>query len=137
MIFDVQATMDCGFTLKRVRDMIRTHSQMHHADKYLQHSSTIWPVWLNGWLFTYELSGSGFESRCKHLLFIAIGNAVLRDSEAILIKAGWILSGAIVFLGFDFWRLRLTLSLFTDKKIALSLAFSFAVVVFLIFKILR
>ena len=39
--------------------MIRTHSQMHRADKYLQHSSIIWPVWLNGWLFTYELSGSG------------------------------------------------------------------------------
>ena len=35
MIFDVQATMDCGFTLKHVRDMIRTHSQMHRADKLL------------------------------------------------------------------------------------------------------
>ena len=25
-----------------------------------------WPVWLNGWLFVYELSGYGFESRCCH-----------------------------------------------------------------------
>ena len=34
---------DCRLTLKRVCDMVRTHSQMHHADKYSaqsQHSST-------------------------------------------------------------------------------------------------
>ena len=36
------------FTLKRVRDMIITYSQMHRTDKYSQHSSIIWPVWLNG-----------------------------------------------------------------------------------------
>ena len=36
------------FTLKCVCDMIRTYSQMHHTDKYSQHSSIIWPVWLNG-----------------------------------------------------------------------------------------
>ena len=28
---------------------------------------TIWPVWLNGWVFVYELSGCEFESRCTHL----------------------------------------------------------------------
>ena len=28
-----------------------------------------WPVWLNGWVFVYELSGCGFESRCYHLNF--------------------------------------------------------------------
>ena len=32
---------ECGFTLKRVRDMIRTYSQMHRTDKYSQHSSII------------------------------------------------------------------------------------------------
>ena len=47
-LLDIQATIECGFTLKRVRDMIRTYSQMHHADKYSQHSSIIWPVWQNG-----------------------------------------------------------------------------------------
>ena len=26
------------------------------------------PVWLNGWVFVYELSGSGFESYCCHLM---------------------------------------------------------------------
>ena len=39
-------------------------------DKYSQHSSFIWPVWLNGWAFVYELSGYGFESRCCQLNFI-------------------------------------------------------------------
>ena len=42
---------------------------MHRTDKYSQHSSIIWPVWLNGWVFVYELSGCGFESRCSHLIF--------------------------------------------------------------------
>ena len=27
------------------------------------------PVWLNGWVFVYELSGCGFESSCSHLNF--------------------------------------------------------------------
>ena len=40
-----------------------TCSQIHHADKYLQqHSSIIWPVWLNGWVFVYKLSGCEFDS---------------------------------------------------------------------------
>ena len=25
------------------------------------------PVWLNGWVFVYDLSGCGFESSCSHL----------------------------------------------------------------------
>ena len=45
---DIQATIECGFTLKRVRDMIKTYSQMHRTDKYSQHSSIIWLAWLNG-----------------------------------------------------------------------------------------
>ena len=36
------------FTLKRVRHMIRTYSQMHGTDKYSEHSSIIWSVWPNG-----------------------------------------------------------------------------------------
>ena len=36
---DIQANTECMFTLKHVCDMIRTHSQMHHTDKYSQHSS--------------------------------------------------------------------------------------------------
>ena len=48
---DIQATVECGFTLKRVRDMTRTYSQMHRTDKYSEHSSIIWPVRPNGWVF--------------------------------------------------------------------------------------
>ena len=33
-----------------------------HLTVYSKHSSVIWPVWLNGWVFLYELSGSGFQS---------------------------------------------------------------------------
>ena len=45
---DIQATVECGFTLTLVHDMIKTYNQMHRTDKYSQHSSIIWPVWLNG-----------------------------------------------------------------------------------------
>ena len=44
---DIQATVECGFTLKFVCDMIKTHNQMHRTDKYSKLSSIIWPVWLN------------------------------------------------------------------------------------------
>ena len=44
----MQATIQCGFTLKRVRHMIETYSQMYRTDKYSQCSSIIWPPWLNG-----------------------------------------------------------------------------------------
>ena len=42
---------------------------MHRTYKYSEHSSIIWPVWPNGWVFVYELSGPGSESRCSHLNF--------------------------------------------------------------------
>ena len=45
---DIEATIECGFTVKRVRVMTRTHSQMRRTDKYSEHSSIIWPVWPNG-----------------------------------------------------------------------------------------
>ena len=67
---DIQGAIECGLTLKHVRDMIRTCSKVHHTDKYVQHSSIISPFWLNVWAFVYELNGSGFESRCSHLKFI-------------------------------------------------------------------
>ena len=50
------------FTLKGLQDLIKTHYQMHHTDKYSQHSSIIKiiikknkskPVCLNGWVFVY------------------------------------------------------------------------------------
>ena len=41
--------------------MIMTCSQLNRTDKYSQHSSIIWPVWLNGWVFIYERGDCGFE----------------------------------------------------------------------------
>ena len=61
--------IECGFILKRVRDMARTYSQMLRTDKYSEHSSIIWPVWSNCWVFVYELSGSGLESSSSHFSF--------------------------------------------------------------------
>ena len=39
------------------------------TDKYSEHSPIIWPVLANGWVFVYELNGSGFQSSCSHLNF--------------------------------------------------------------------
>ena len=82
---DIQATIECGFTLKRIRDMIRTYSQMHCTDKYSQHTSIISPVWLNGWVFVYELSGCGFESSYSHfpLLLRELGFVINREKSAM------------------------------------------------------
>ena len=46
--------------------MIITYTQIHRTDKWSQHSSIIWPVWLNGSVFVYKLSGCRFESRYCH-----------------------------------------------------------------------
>ena len=64
---EIQATIKCALTLKHVCDMIRTYSQMYHTNKYSQYSSIIWPVWLNGGVFVYKLSGHGFEFCCSDL----------------------------------------------------------------------
>ena len=44
--------------------MQRTYSQMQRTDKCSEHSSIIWSVGPNGWVFIYELSGSAFKSSC-------------------------------------------------------------------------
>ena len=54
---------------KLVRDMRITYIQMHRTNKISYNSSIIWPVWLNGWVFFYELSGCGFECSCINLNF--------------------------------------------------------------------
>ena len=40
---------------------------MHCTDKYSQHSSMIWPVWLNSRVSVHELIGCGCGSRCCQL----------------------------------------------------------------------
>ena len=60
---DIQATVECRFTLKHISDMTITYSQMHHTDKYSQHSSDI------VWVFVHQLSGCGFKTCCCNLKF--------------------------------------------------------------------
>ena len=50
-LLDILLSIECRFTLKRIHDM----NQKHHTDKCSKHSSIIWPVQLNGWVFVYEL----------------------------------------------------------------------------------
>ena len=64
---DIQANIKCGFTLKRVHDMV--YSQMHPTNKYSKLSSINSSVWPNGWVFVYELTCCGYEYRCSHLNF--------------------------------------------------------------------
>ena len=45
---DIQANIGCEFTIKCVRDMTITYSQLQSADKYSQLSSVIWSVCANG-----------------------------------------------------------------------------------------
>ena len=54
---EIQTIIESGFTVKLVLDMIRTYSQMYCTDKYSQKSSIICPIWLNGGVFVYEISG--------------------------------------------------------------------------------
>ena len=66
-----QLRTKCRLTLCdmiHVCDMIQKDSKLHHTDKYSQHSLIIWPVWLNGWVFIYELSACGFESHCSPVI---------------------------------------------------------------------
>ena len=46
---DIQADIECVFTLKRVRDMIRTYTQMNCTDKYSQHSQLNYLASLAKW----------------------------------------------------------------------------------------
>ena len=44
----------------------------HHKGTYSHHSSIIWPVWIKGWVYVYQLSGCVFESFCSQILFCCI-----------------------------------------------------------------
>ena len=72
-------TIECRCSLNLVQDMIIIYSQMHCKDKYSEHSSVIWPVWLNGWVFLYKLSGCGceshsFKNKLDYCLFVSHSN---------------------------------------------------------------
>ena len=49
--------------------MTRTYSQMYRTDKYSEHSSIIFWICPNDWVFVQKLTGSWFESSCSHFTF--------------------------------------------------------------------
>ena len=60
------------------------YSQMHRTDKYSQHSKIIWQIWLNGWVFVYELSACGFKVQISLLPLFdkkQMKNILQRDSR--------------------------------------------------------
>ena len=59
-------------------------------DKYSQHSSIIWSVWLDGWVFVYELSGCGFESLCSYLDLLCFLRPPFCARAGILNLSSWI-----------------------------------------------
>ena len=63
--FNIQASIECGFTLKCIHYVTRTSSQMHRTDKNSELSSIIWQVWPIAWVFVYELRCSGLEFGCS------------------------------------------------------------------------
>ena len=89
---------------------------MHRTNKYSQHSSIIysksWPVWLNGWVFVYELSGSGFESSCSHFVSWSVFGEVQLMQISLYFKTfycnlkirGLGAKLCVTFLLFSFWK---------------------------------
>ena len=51
--------LDCNWT--RTQNHLVCKLTLNHLPK--------WSVWINGWVFVYQLSGSGFESSCSQLNF--------------------------------------------------------------------
>ena len=64
-ILEIRETRDGGLTLKQMRDMMGTYSQMPQADNYSQYSLIIWLVWLSDWVL--EVGGCEFESHYAEL----------------------------------------------------------------------
>ena len=82
---DAQAALECGFTLKRVRDMLSTYSLMNRTDKY----SPSLAKWLNvrlqiKWLLVRIQFQSRAEDFCKSLFYSL--DARPRSSKKLLFK---------------------------------------------------
>ena len=83
--------IDCRFTLKRECDLVIIYIHMHRTDKKSQYRSIIWSVWLNGWVFIYELSDCKFESRSCNF-YLCYSNYECTSPEFPLNKVNAIVS---------------------------------------------
>ena len=75
---------ECRCTLKHVCDMIRTHSQMHHADKYSQNNSFIWLVLLNACGFQFHHSYLNLRYRSSWKQRSSLTFRQLRNIDSLL-----------------------------------------------------
>ena len=55
--------------VSRTRVLIDCNGNRTYNHLVCKQTLNQWPVWLNGWVSVYEVSGCGFESRCSHLNF--------------------------------------------------------------------
>ena len=80
------------YVLDKTRTCSQEHTWQEHTvkctvQKYWQHRSIIWPVWLIGWVFVYELSGCGIESSCSHIYTFTYQKALLIKLFCLLLKS--------------------------------------------------
>ena len=65
------------------------------ARLYSQHTSIIWPVWLNGWVFVYKLKGCGIKFYCNQVLRLhnhKMRFLVSSFEEAVLEEILWLIN---------------------------------------------
>ena len=62
---EIWSLSDCTWTRTQNHLVRKRTLNQHSAKTDTQPKRTLTPVWPNGWVFVYELSGSGLESRCK------------------------------------------------------------------------
>ena len=87
---DIQAARECGFTLKRVRDMTRTYSQIHRTNKYSQLSSIIWSVLAKCWIsFKIYLPEWLYASIIENVLSYNLSDPLHLFPLWILISMNW------------------------------------------------
>ena len=88
--------------------MLITCSQMHHTDKYSQHSSNIWPAWLNGWVFVYDKGDcrlwlwvmviyEKLVEKCCHFYMVLLNIKKGEDEVLVASKHIWFLQYAKVW----------------------------------------
>ena len=68
---EFKIAISCKLIIEIVKAKMNLTVGSYHVTSS-QHRSIILPVWLDGWVFVYELSGYEFESRCNHLKWICL-----------------------------------------------------------------
>ena len=61
--------MSWNSLLERGAKETRTHNHLVHKPTLNHLLNLVWPVWLNGWVFVYEIKGCWFEFSYSHLNF--------------------------------------------------------------------